>query len=354
MNNYNNFNVLDWVNNREFQMWVFHGQAEDAWQDLFKKIPDQHANIEEARILLKKIAGDGEKISIQEVKLRVAEILKQVEVDENQKLNFQVASMVLLTIGLGISGVYWKQLVKQQEVVSLFDDPQITTQVKEIENSSNGEKTVNLPDGSTVILKKNAKIIFPRQFDVDKRVVFMIGEAFFEVRKNPQIPFYVYTNGMVAKVMGTSFSIQATEHEEEVKLLVKSGVVAVYQRASKHPLKATENTQVLENQLLTLNRHTGETQIQKAKNSPLLDMAVESASFSFERTPLVTVFEVLEKNYGIVIEYNRDKIAHCSITANLGDEPIYKKMEMICAVMNGKFQAKGDTIRVFSYGCKAL
>lgn len=353
---------MDWANDREFQIWVFYGHGDEAWQELFKKIPEQHSNIEEAKKFLKEIEGDSEEISIREVKLRVAEIIKQVTKEENEKLNFwwksrwfQVASMLLLTIGLGVGGIYWKQFLQQQEVLAVFDNQLVTSNFNEIVNTTNGKKTLNLPDGSTVILKKGTKIIFPRAFDSDKRVIYMMGEAFFEIRKNAAKPFYVYTNEMIAKVLGTSFSIQATDLEDEVKLLVKSGVVEVYKRDSKNASeKSSANTQVLKNQLLTLNRHTGVTQIQKIVNTPLLDMEVESESFSFERTPLVTVFNILEKTYGIVIDYNLDKIAHCSITANLGDEPIYQKMEMICAVINGKFQAKGDTIRVFTYGCKAL
>jgi transmembrane sensor len=362
MNKYNNFNVSDWLNDREFQLWVFEGHDDEAWRALIKKMPDQHVNIEEARALLKKIEGDDEKISIQEIKLRVAEILKYVTDVENETRHywwknrwFQVASILLLIIGLGGGGVYWRQLLREQELVAVFEDSGKTTVVNNIENKSNSEKTINLPDGSTVVLKKNAKITFPKEFASDKRIIHMVGEAFFEIRKNAEKPFYVYTKGMVAKVVGTSFSIQATDDEEEVKLLVKSGVVQVYKRHAVHSLtESSENTKVRKNQMITLNQHTGETQVQKTVNAPLLNLKLESETFSFERTPLVTVFDILEKNYGIVIEYNRDKIAQCSITANLGDEPIYKKMEMICAVMNGKFQAKGDTIRVFTYGCKAL
>ncbi len=59
-----------------------------------------------------------------------------------------------------------------------------------------------------------------------KREVKLSGEAFFDVVPNPQQPFYIYTDKMVVKVLGTSFRVKALGAEESVA--VSTGKVSVY------------------------------------------------------------------------------------------------------------------------------
>jgi ferric-dicitrate binding protein FerR (iron transport regulator) len=57
------------------------------------------------------------------------------------------------------------------------------------ENTTDHQMTVNLEDGSTIVLQKNSKILYPEKFEKEQRKVILIGEAFFEVAKNPSRPF---------------------------------------------------------------------------------------------------------------------------------------------------------------------
>ena len=73
-------------------------------------------------------------------------------------------------------------------------------------NPTNTPINVILDDSSLVTLQPTAKIYYSvRQFH--KREIFLEGDAFFNVTKNKEAPFYVYAGSLVTKVLGTSFNI---------------------------------------------------------------------------------------------------------------------------------------------------
>ena len=70
-----------------------------------------------------------------------------------------------------------------------------------------------------------AKLKVPKVFKGNKRNVWLKGEAFFEVAKNPNKPFKVYAHGTTTQVVGTSFNIRALDSAREVLLTVVTGKV---------------------------------------------------------------------------------------------------------------------------------
>ena len=71
-------------------------------------------------------------------------------------------------------------------------------------------KKINLPDGSTVWLNSDSKISYPANIkESNKRVVFLTGEAFFDVAHHKSRPFIVRTKQISIKVLGTTFNVKA-------------------------------------------------------------------------------------------------------------------------------------------------
>ena len=97
----------------------------------------------------------------------------------------------------------------------------------EVQTDFGFTKTIVLKDNSHVTLNSKSKISYPNLFQYNRNIR-LEGEAFFEVAKNPDQPFFVYANGLVTKVLGTSFIISAFETEKDVKVVVKTGKVSVF------------------------------------------------------------------------------------------------------------------------------
>lgn len=89
-----------------------------------------------------------------------------------------------------------------------------------------GEKqTVTLADGTTLHLNSGSRLTYPATFSGDNRTVFMDGEAYLDVAKDPEHPFVIKSQGIDIKVLGTSFNFKNFAQERTSELLLVDGSV---------------------------------------------------------------------------------------------------------------------------------
>lgn len=236
-----------------------------------------------------------------------------------------------------------------------------TTQVSNIqdsdwveqENTSSGTITVSLEDGSTVSLSSHSLIRFPKHFSNEKREIYLEGNAFFEVKKQPTRPFYVYANDVITKVLGTSFHVRTDEKTKLVKVDVVTGRVAVYR-------KPTEKENASTGVILTPNHAATYFDEQKHFVTSLVEHPIvipqktiekKEINFKFDDTPLTEVLQRLEDAYGIDFTVENEKQYNCLLTANLTNQPLYTQLELICAALHTKYEVQGTTILLSGKGC---
>lgn len=363
MNNYDNFQVEDWLEDPEFRRWVFHNEANEFWQNRIKDYPHQQADIEQARKTLLAIRGELAPISNSEIRQTIASLLDSLD-DTRPRLDawwnrrpLQVAAGILLVIGLGWAGI--KSSLFSTSSHPYYAGSQESQQVAYHEeiNQSKGEKKVELPDGSEVTLYKNSRIKYPEEFLREKREVFLLGEAYFNVKKDSGRPFFVYASEMITKVLGTSFTIRAYEEDEQVSVAVKSGKVSVYARQTEKA-RAGVKTKALDGIILTPNQQAVLARqnlgiVRSVVPKPiLLKTPPVNKNFSFKRTPATEVFSELEHAYGVTIIFDKTTVSACSITAELGDESLFEKLDMLCTVMNANYQSIDGQIIINSQKCE--
>jgi len=98
-----------------------------------------------------------------------------------------------------------------------------------------GQYQLKLPDGTQVWLNAASSITYPTAFAGRERKVRITGEAYFEVAKNADWPFFVEENDLVIKVLGTRFDVNGYDNEPIRKtLLVEGSVNIVYQKTESH------------------------------------------------------------------------------------------------------------------------
>ena len=86
------------------------------------------------------------------------------------------------------------------------------------------EFRITLADGTRVHLNYNTTLKYPAVFGKLARVVYLKGEAFFEVASDIDRPFYVITEGMKIKQYGTSFNVNAYSPQNTSVVLVKGSI----------------------------------------------------------------------------------------------------------------------------------
>lgn len=82
-----------------------------------------------------------------------------------------------------------------------------------------------LADGTKVWLNSETVITYPSRFDRNKREVSVTGEAYFEVAKDKEWPFFVKSKGMNVRVLGTGFNVLNYENEEWLETTLIHGSV---------------------------------------------------------------------------------------------------------------------------------
>jgi transmembrane sensor len=99
--------------------------------------------------------------------------------------------------------------------------------VREIATSTGQRATIDLADGSRVILGPRSRMSTPEHFGEGPRDVTLEGEAYFEVRHDSTHPFRVHAAGGVAEDIGTRFVVRAYAGEPALRVVVAEGRVSV-------------------------------------------------------------------------------------------------------------------------------
>lgn len=87
--------------------------------------------------------------------------------------------------------------------------------------------TVLLPDGSVVKTNASTTLIYPEKFVGKTRKVFLVGEASFSVKADPEHPFIVDVGAVEVKALGTEFNVSAYSDNEKIVTTLMKGKVNV-------------------------------------------------------------------------------------------------------------------------------
>jgi len=111
-----------------------------------------------------------------------------------------------------------------------------------------------LPDGTKVWVNSGTVVQFPEIFEKEKRMIYVEGEVYLEVTKDESRPFYVKTNQMEVKVLGTSFCVVAYNDENYQSVILKEGSVAVEGNKGGKQVIKPNDLLVLENDQISVKQ----------------------------------------------------------------------------------------------------
>lgn len=228
-----------------------------------------------------------------------------------------------------------------------------TKHLQAISNTGITDTTLYLTDGSRVSLKPGSTLHLADSFNITKREVFLTkGEGFFEIEKDPARPFYVYTQKVVTKVLGTSFTVNA--NKPDVVVAVRTGVVSVFSREHSLDIRPDQRPEVIltPNQQAVYDSRQG-TMSRSLVKEPVVVLSEEDLNdMHFESASVPAILDALSKAYGVPIEYDDRQLASCSLTTFIDkSEDIYKRLDIICDAIGATYQVEGVIIRITSNGC---
>lgn len=223
----------------------------------------------------------------------------------------------------------------------------------EYNNNTDGEQRIVLSDGSEVVLEKNSRLTYAANFSSGKREVYLEGNAFFNITRNPERPFIVYTQTIVTRVLGTSFYVKANTTSETASVVVRTGKVSVFKRENFTSTDAGSAT--LKGMVIMPNQQVIYDISNEQMNKSLVEkpaMATRAVyNFDFDDTPATEVFTTLQAAYGVPVLLDEEVLATCTISASLGNEGFYEKLRIICKIINATYEVIDGTVVINTKGC---
>ena len=271
-----------------------------------------------------------------------------------KRLYYFAAAAII--IGLVISG--WLVFFNVASTIS-YERSRKKDQLAESVNSTTTPQRINLEDGSYILLKPASKIAYSHHFGADKREVYLEGSAFFQVAKDAARPFYVYTNEVVTKVLGTSFDVQAFPQDNTIQVLVHTGKVTVYKRKTdrkEQELARTNATIITPNQQVLFNRQQANFTRSITTQPQVINTPVNknNAPFVFTDAPASEVLMALQKAYGITIIFDEELMSHCSFTGAFTDESFFDRINLLCKAIEASYEQTDGQVVITGSNCEKL
>lgn len=276
---------------------------------------------------------------------------KQIFLKDHIKWNVSSIAAAVIFLVLSIGLIYQFSLRKEGELMKDQVSADNTTSV--IRNSGKVAKLVKLDDGTVITLQPLSSITFTHPFASDKREVTLTGEGFFEVKRDVNRPFLVYTEKVVTRVLGTSFNIKS-HNSKDIVVAVKTGKVSVSKQES---VFLGLGKSLKDEVILTPNEQAVYSSKEDKIKTSLVEIPEIVAAqqdfkiMKFDNAPLSRIFEDLAKAYQVEIVFNERQLEECTLTTTLNKENLFDRLNIICKATGGSYVMEGTKIIIHNDGC---
>ena len=185
-----------------------------------------------------------------------------------------------------------------------------------------GQKSqVILPDGTTVYLNSGTILKYNNIFGKRNRDVEMVGEAYFEVTHNEDLPFIIHTKEIEIEVTGTKFNVMAYPEEDNVETTVSEGKVTVREVTGKSSIVLTAN------QKASYHKPTKMLVKEEVKTEPYISW--KDNVLTFDNEDFKEVIKKLERWYNISISVNGKDSLEDRFTLTIRHESLKEVLDLI-------------------------
>lgn len=197
-----------------------------------------------------------------------------------------------------------------------------------------GSKTmVKLPDGSSVWVNSDSRLQYTDNFKGRLREVWLDGEAFFDVKKDPDHPFVIHTNKINIKVLGTAFNVKSYPEDQTIETALIRGRIEVSfnDRPSENIiLHPNEKLTVSKEQSVSIHGDPEQESIPKIKLDRLeprngqspVETAWMDNKIAFFNSPMSAIAIMLERRFDISIEFKNQDVMKYRYTGVFDDESV--------------------------------
>lgn len=197
---------------------------------------------------------------------------------------------------------------------------------------------VLLPDSSVVWINSGSTIRYDNQFSSTNRNIELIGEAFFKVHKNKELPMHVNSADMVVKVVGTEFCMSAYPEENSIFVVLEKGKVELSSTTDSN-----FKQEMSPGELLSFNK----------KNKEYLLNTVNTVLYTSWKDGLINVYNLPLKELIVILErrYNQkfiidESIKNIPYTFTIKNENLHSILSLMEKITPVDALQKGNVIEL--------
>lgn len=364
MDKYKNYTVEDFLADDYFIQWLNDPEEEHEafWTEFVAKYPKQRLNVEQAKFIVSMFQHEQEKLSLDEtydIWNDVVRSNKRSKVGRWGKWMRYAAIMVLVFVSGAVSFYVYETTREVHYELSEVNDPnqgeakivlsdgtEISLEKNESEitydsfgsqlvvnndtitqSRNEGKELMNkviipygkksmimLSDGTKVWLNAGSQLVYPSVFLRNKREVILVGEAYFDVAKNQDKPFFVRTAELNVRVLGTKFDVSAYPEDDFVSTTLEEGSVGL-EIKGKGLLAEDKQIMLTPNQKISLNKATRETTVRVVDVS--MYTSWKEGILKSESEDLIRLIKKIERYYNIEISLKDPLVAGYKISGKL-------------------------------------
>ena len=342
---YSHYTAEDFIQSNSFQNFVFstNKQDTDFWGNWIKKNPHSKKDIQLASEYLRTQGTLHTEASVLDIQTELEKFL--LTIDERAEPNPQKRNNLSPIRSYRKLAAVAVLSILASAMVAFFElnnsDIQMAVVEKEVEliekTNPRGQKLIfQLPDGSKVKLNAEGKLRYPKQFNANERIVYLDGEAFFDVTRDENRPFKVITESVEVGVLGTSFAVNAYPGSSQEFITVETGKVRVT-ASNKQSVLILPDEMVVYNKMVShMEKGVAEEKYLAWKNEELI----------FEKTGLEEMIGTLQRWYDVKIEVENVDRMDISINGRFQNQSLKNVLKGISYSSGFEYQINENIVKI--------
>lgn len=229
------------------------------------------------------------------------------------------------------------------------------------------KSTLSLPDGSKVILNAGSKLTCKEGFGRIHRELKLIGEAYFDVAKNKELPFKVFAGNLCVRALGTEFNVKAYPEDKDIETILVHGSIQinktenntnnplilkpkqrlVYNKASEYfqVAVAVEENSNKENTPLP-ESNSPKVIYEQSNVDPVIYTSWKDESWNIYRMSLLELAVELERKYDVKIQFESVPLQKIKFTGTLRDESLEQILAALRLIAPIEFEVSGKQVKL--------
>ncbi len=196
-----------------------------------------------------------------------------------------------------------------------------------------GEKSrVTLPDGSSVILNALTQLSYLYDNETGDRTVKLYGEAWFDVKTDPEHPFMVDCDNLKVECRGTEFNVTAYPDDSTVTVVLKDGQV--------NAVSSRDNVKMNPGMLLTYDRTTGHVNTESVTASDYCDW--KKGEIHCDNINLEELTKRLARTYGTSITVQSPSLRKERLYGMILEGNLEQVLEIVSEACEANYRKEND------------